>query len=349
MISISVVMPAYNTPVVILREAVESILSQTFRDFEFIIIDDGSTNDSVDYLNRLEDKRIRLIRNPENIGITKSLNIGFRAAQGKYIARMDSDDISLPTRFEKQYAFMERHPDVIICGTFVERFGNVSYIKKPVINDMELYRINTLFFNPGPIHPTAFFNRALLERYQITYDETLIYAQDYGLWAEIAKHGKICSLPEVLLKQRVHSQQISVAKQEKQIQCDLITQQKLLTQLLGEVTTEELALHHRYSGVRYEGTVISKEAANWFERLMAANAEKRIYDCRKFNRFVYSVIYKRLIRNALPKDASAGQRIKAFSHWMPFSAVAYIVVKMGIQKCRNVFRAKMEKEERIAE
>ncbi len=118
---------------------------------------------------------------------------------------------------------------------------------------------------------------------------------------------------------------------------------------MGEVTTEELALHHRYSGVRYEGTVISKEAANWFERLMAANAEKRIYDCRKFNRFVYSVNYKRLIRNALPKDASAGQRIKAFSRWMPFSAVAYIVVKMGIQKCRNVFRAKMEKEERIAE
>jgi glycosyltransferase involved in cell wall biosynthesis len=83
MVQISVVMPTYNTPVDILREAVESILWQTFRDFEFIIIDDGSTNDSVDYLNRLEDKRIRLIRNPENISITKSLNISFRAAQGK--------------------------------------------------------------------------------------------------------------------------------------------------------------------------------------------------------------------------------------------------------------------------
>ena len=83
MVSVSVVMPTYNTEVPILQEAVDSILSQTFRDFEFIIIDDGSTNDSVIYLQSLQDKRVRLIRNPENLGVSKSLNIGFRAAQGK--------------------------------------------------------------------------------------------------------------------------------------------------------------------------------------------------------------------------------------------------------------------------
>ena len=149
MVQISVVMPTYNTPVDILREAVESILWQTFRDFEFIIIDDGSTNESVDYLNRLEDKRIRLIRNPENISITKSLNISFRAAQGKSIARMDSDDISLPTHFEKQYVFMERHPDVIVCGTNVEGFGAEARITNERISDMEAYRIKALFAYPA--------------------------------------------------------------------------------------------------------------------------------------------------------------------------------------------------------
>ena len=98
---ISVVMPTYNTEVSILKEAVDSILNQTFGDFEFIIIDDGSTNNSVEYLKSLQDQRVKIIRNDTNIGITKSLNIGLRAAKGKYIARMDSDDIAFPDRFEK--------------------------------------------------------------------------------------------------------------------------------------------------------------------------------------------------------------------------------------------------------
>lgn len=119
---ISVVMPTYNTEVSILKEAVDSILNQTFGDFEFIIIDDGSTNNSVEYLKSLQDQRVKIIRNDTNIGITKSLNIGLRAAKGKYIARMDSDDIAFPDRFEIQYAFMESHPDVFVCGAKVKHF-----------------------------------------------------------------------------------------------------------------------------------------------------------------------------------------------------------------------------------
>ena len=127
MVSISVVMPIYNTPVSFLKEAVESILNQTFSDFEFIIIDDGSANEVKEYLEGLTDPRIRIIRNEKNLGITKSLNIGFHAAKGKYIARMDSDDVSLSERFEKQFMFMETHPDVIMCGTDVEEFGLQSF------------------------------------------------------------------------------------------------------------------------------------------------------------------------------------------------------------------------------
>ena len=117
MVKISVVMPVYNTAVPFLKDAVDSIVNQTCQDFEFLIIDDGSTGECAEYLAHLRDPRIRIIRNPKNIGITKSLNIGFREAKGKYIARMDSDDISFPARFERQYAFMEAHPDTIVCGT----------------------------------------------------------------------------------------------------------------------------------------------------------------------------------------------------------------------------------------
>ena len=100
-IEISVIMPTYNTSVPILQEAVESILNQTYKNFEFIIINDCSTNGSGEYLESLDDSRIVLINNPTNLGVTKSLNIGLNVARGRYIARMDSDDISLPLRFEK--------------------------------------------------------------------------------------------------------------------------------------------------------------------------------------------------------------------------------------------------------
>ena len=124
MIQISVIMPVYNTPVPILKEAVDSILNQTFQDFEFIIIDDCSSDGSWEYLSSLRDSRIKLFRNTTNLGIAKTLNIGFRHAKGKYIARMDSDDVSMPDRLRRQFNFMERHPDVMVCGANTQNFGS---------------------------------------------------------------------------------------------------------------------------------------------------------------------------------------------------------------------------------
>ena len=121
---ISVVMPVFNTQIDFLKEAVESILNQSFREFEFIIIDDGTTDGSSQYLGSLSDPRIRIIRNERNLGITQSLNIGFSIAKGKYIARMDSDDISLPCRLQEQYNLMERHPEVIVCGSKTGKIGS---------------------------------------------------------------------------------------------------------------------------------------------------------------------------------------------------------------------------------
>ena len=277
MVSISVVMPAFNVDIPVLEESVNSILSQTFRDFEFIIIDDCSTNGFYSFFKEFQDERIRLIRNTEHLGITKSLNIGFREARGKYIARMDGDDISLPTRFERQFAFMESHPDVIVCGTNVEFFGMTSanYIRK--ITDMETYRVELLFGNPGPMHPTAFFNRELLQRYQIAYDEKLEYAQDYGLWVEISRLGQVAILEDILLRYRMHDYQISQSFREKQILCDKLTKEKLLRELLGVVTREELDLHYLISTWNRRNIKPDAEMKNWLRRLVEANYKKGIY------------------------------------------------------------------------
>ncbi len=335
MVSVSVVMPTYNTPVPFLREAVDSILQQTFRDFEFIIIDDGSTDDSVAYLQSLRDKRVRLIRNPKNLGISKSLNIGFRAAQGKYIARMDSDDISLPMRLEKQYAFMEKHPDMMMCGSNIERFGAYSKRTHHRINDMERYRISALFVNPGPSHPTIIINRELLTRYNISYDEDIKYAEDYGLYAEICKHGTVSLLKEILLQHRIHNQQVSIAHRERQIQDDKAVQKKLLLELLDSVTEEELDIHYRYGTRYYKDAKLSDAMLKWFNRLIAANDRLGVYNKKKFRRYVYDIIVKQTIYRSFDQNMNTASRIAMFFHYMPFD----LALKALLGMCaRTVFR-----------
>ena len=351
MVTISVVMPTYNTNVSVLREAVDSILAQTFRDFEFLIIDDGSTNESVAYLNTLADPRIRIIRNETNIGVTKSLNIGFREARGKYIARMDSDDISFPERFEKQLAFMESHPDVIVCGSRVKNFtdkllANQRVRVKKEIEDMESYRVRMLFSNPGPNHPTAFFNREMLIRYNIYYDEELVYAQDYGMWLTVSQYGRVCKLPEVLLYYRVHTDQISKTHRERQIQCDKMTQRKLLTQLLGNVSEKELDLHYFYSTGYYREAPLTPQCIQWYNRLIAANEQRRIYDQKKFKQRIVQ-IKKNLIKQMFTKEMSKIEKVKLCFRYLPFGAVVKVAKEMIMLKARSICRSHSEPKKQV--
>lgn len=335
MVTISVVMPTYNTPIPFLKEAVESVLDQTFRDFEFIIIDDGSTNESTVYLDGLTDPRVRLIRNEINLGITKSLNIGFRAAKGKYVARMDDDDVSLPERFEKQLAFMESHPDVIVCGTRTAGIGERPLVKNAVIEDMEHYRVRMLFGNPGPQHPTAFFSREKLIEYSIEYNEQLFYSQDYGMWVTISQLGKICIMPDVLLYRRVYADQVSKAHRERQIECDKMTQRKLLTQLLGSVTEEELDLHYHYSTGYYRDVTITSQITEWYDRLIAANAQKRIYDQKKLKQRILQ-IKRNLIEQTFTKEMSKGEKIMLLFRYLSIFDAANAVMEIMALKLRSV-------------
>ena len=317
---ISVVMPVYNTEIPILKEAVDSIMNQTLGDFEFIIVDDCSGPDTQDYLTRLKDPRLRVIRNETNLGVTKSLNIGFRASRGKYIARMDADDISLPMRFEKQFALMENHPEVIVCGANVEVFGArhqlpacVPAAERP---DMEAYRVKMLFVNPGPIHPTAFFSHEKLLEHHIQYDENLKYAQDYGMWAEVSRYGDVWKIGEVLLRYRAHSGQVSSMHRQRQIACDQMTQKKLLTELVGPVTQEELDLHYVYSAGYMKDTTINPEIDRWYRRLLAANGKRGLYNQRKLKRYI-TENKRRLIEQACGDHTPIMRKILLFFRYLP--------------------------------
>lgn len=290
-IPISVVMPTYNTDIAMLREAVDSILNQTFRDFEFIIIDDGSTNGSDVYLRGIPDDRIRLIRNPQNIGITRSLNIGLKAAKGKYIARMDADDISYDIRLEKQFAFMESHPDTVMCGSSFEEFGSITGVRVPKSLDLDTYRIKSLFYYPGPLHPTMFIRSSVLEEHGISYDESLKYGQDYSLCAELEKWGKVSVLPEVLFRRRLHEARITALYYDTQKKCSMKTQRKLLLGLLNDVSDAELEMHYQYSYEKhFDNFSDFCKCIVWYLRLICANNRVGKYPKLKFLRFTFRLL-----------------------------------------------------------
>ena len=318
-VSISVIMATYNTEIPMLREAVESILNQTFQDFEFLIVDDCSTNDSGAYLHSIRDHRVRVIWNAENMGVTKSLNVGIRQAKGKYIARMDADDIALSERFEKEFAFMEAHPDVVVCGskTILLKDGQeFPLVETNEPKDMEEYRAKMLFMNPGPSHPTAMIRHETLLAHHLLYDENLRYAQDYGLWETLSHYGKIETLKEVLLRRRMHEKQVTSARRSVQIQCDKMTQKKILSALLGDVTDAEVDFHYRHGTGYYPDAVISPEAAAWFDRLIQANKSRRIYDQRKLEKRI-CILKKNLIRQTFTSSMSASERFQMMFHYLP--------------------------------
>lgn len=206
---ISVVMPAYNAEKYV-AEAINSILSQTFNDFEFIIINDASTDSTKEIIESFNDSRIRLIDNEQNQGVAKSLNIGIAATKGKYIARMDADDIALPERFQIQFDFMERHPDIDICGSWIETFGDNQCIIKVPEQHNEIK--DELFFSCSMLHPTVIFKRDL----DLQYSSDFPRAEDYDLWCRKIDTWNFANIPKILLHHRVHSFQIGISHKSEQ-------------------------------------------------------------------------------------------------------------------------------------
>jgi glycosyltransferase involved in cell wall biosynthesis len=202
---ISVLMPVYNGERY-LKQAIDSILSQTFRDFEFLIINDGSTDATVEIITSYTDTRIRLIHNDTNLGLIATLNRGLDLAYGEYIARMDCDDISLPKRLAKQVSFMDRNSDVGICGTWIQFIGSNRIKKYPLTH--EAIKCN-LLFDSSMAHPSVMIRKGMLIKHNLYYEINYQDAEDYKLWTRCVDVFKLANIPEVLVKYRLHVDQAS--------------------------------------------------------------------------------------------------------------------------------------------
>lgn len=214
---VSVIMPVYNAEPFV-GQALKSILGQTFRNFELIIVDDGSGDRSREIGRSFHDERIVWIENGRNLGLTASLNVGLKKARGEFIARQDADDLSLPERLEKQVAFLDSHPTTGLVGcafSVINEVGNALTDIHTVVDPLE---INALLLQRNPIaHGTAVFRRACLEKTGL-YREEFRYAQDYDLWLRIAEIAKVANIPGLLYQWRITRGSITLRKKRLQDQ-----------------------------------------------------------------------------------------------------------------------------------
>lgn len=219
---LSVLMSVYKEPIEWLKQSVDSILQQTFKDFEFIIVcDNPSYTNGIDLLKSYsdKDKRIVLLFNGTNIGLTKSLNRGLAIARGDYIARMDADDVSLSGRLEQQVQFLHTHPEISVVHSYIQYFGddiNENKVRRSPLCSEKI--IDTLMYSNCINHPAVMFRKADLLNNQIKYDEIYRRSQDYALWLQMALKGlKFATIPKVLFQYRLSGSQITYSHRAEQL------------------------------------------------------------------------------------------------------------------------------------
>jgi hypothetical protein len=213
--TVTVLIPAYNAGP-LLRPAVDSIFAQSFTDFECLIIDDGSTDGSVEALHSIDDTRLRIVSNPGNLGLVATLNRGIDLARAALLARMDADDLSMPGRLQQQVDAFRRSPSLALLGTWAEVIDvagrHAGHIRHP-IEHQEIVR--TILHHNVFVHPSVMVRTQVL-REMGGYSVESAYAQDYALWLRIVRRHEAANLPEVLVQYRIHPTQISQTKLREQ-------------------------------------------------------------------------------------------------------------------------------------
>lgn len=265
---VSVIIPAYNCEKYI-ELAVRSIMTQTYKNLEILVTDDCSTDNTLEILSRLanEDARIRVAHNEQNKRIVKTLNSLVSRANGKYIVRMDADDISLPGRIERQVRFMEANPNIGICGTNAwhidEKNKLIGCSRLPLKND----EVSKFLVYKCPLyHPTVCIRRELIEANR--YSERFLNSEDYELWLRLSKITEIANLKDRLLYYRIHSSQISktFSSEQKILGKELIKCYKLVPENLLDI----------FCKVFYENTKLTngdlKDFRQFSKKLITGNA-----------------------------------------------------------------------------
>ena len=280
---VSVVMAVHNGEPY-LKQAVESILEQGFRDFEFLIIDDASTDGGRELLSGLSDQRLRVIANSTQLGLSGSLNKGIEVADGEYIARMDHDDISLLERLQKQVDFLDAHGDIDVLGTWAQTLGRTpkQTWRYPTLDE----DIRSEFvFSSSLVHSSVMLRKATFARLQLGYEASIPRAQDYELWTRIAPQVRFANLDSVQLLYRVHQDQAGNKYGAEQQAAAEEVRSREIGRLGVKPSRDEVALHNRISRWEQPSSRAELEILeHWFLKLRAGNQTNQAFPVEAFGR-----------------------------------------------------------------
>ena len=292
---ISVIMSVYNAEKYV-GDCIRSILGQTFADFEFIIINDASTDSSTDIIKSFKDKRIRILNNRERSYPTR--NKGLRVAKGKYICIMDADDVSLPHRFERQVLFMDKNPEIGLAGSGYRVLGQDRDLFRE--SDYEKIKVQ-LMRNNCFIHPSIIIKHDLLKKYNLSYIRKYYYSSDYDFIARVARYFPVTNIHEVLMHYRIHEGQVTMQFREKQAAyADEISLNQV--KYLGiNPKDDEARLHIAFlhgQQISYSG---KDKLYKWLEKIKAANCKTGFYNENELEIFCDALVSLQQFRQETPK------------------------------------------------
>lgn len=272
---VSAVMALYNTPYDLLKTTVESILSQTYADFELIVVDDASTKDYGDFFSKFKDNRIKYLKLDKNMGPGGARNAGIKEAVGEYVAIVDSDDIYMPNRFELQVDFLDKNPDIsLLSGAF--QFSNKKKISKAMTTDKKI-KISMLF-NSALTNAAVMFRREVFNKNNLFYPQHLNFGEDYALWIDaMFSKVKMANLPDILMIYVRRRNQLSKVRSKVQISTLKDLYAKAFSRMQLNFSQEEIDLHYNIEGQNFNLIKSSDAILNWFKKIIDKNKKLLIF------------------------------------------------------------------------
>ena len=295
---ITVFIPVYNRQKYI-AQTIQSVLDQSFKDFQLLLVDDGSTDNSVEIIRSFTDNRITLVENGRNLGIPQTRNIGLEYAEGEYLAILDSDDLMLKDRLKKQNKFLDTHADYAGVGSwsrYIDDHGKITrwLVMRPISHD----KIKASLLFHCAVHNRTFMARAALIK-KLRYDNEFRRCQDYELLHRISKQHKLQNLPEILVSGRKHDQQITSSTTHLGDKLKKVIFSRMLNDL--GVVYDDVDLNNHLLLVRNNGDKISMQylvwCESWFNKLLESNVTTKIYDVEALEQVIVKLWIKLFSRS----------------------------------------------------
>lgn len=290
----SVLLPNYNNAS-FLKEAIDSVLNQSFTDFELVIIDDGSTDNSIEIIKSYADSRVILIEKEKNSGIVDSLNLGLKHCNKKYILRMDGDDISVPDRFEKLVTFMEKHPQIGVCSSSLQLFGALNEVRN-VDRGSKRLKAGMIHGTTVP-HAPCIMRTSILKENNIQYRNDHPHMEDYDLFFRMKNITNFENLKDILYLYRITGSNVTVKNNHTRDDRFRKMYKEVLTELEIEATDKNVGTHYEFFQVVPLSYTVEDFAVH-IRSLISQNAKLKIYPEKEFVAvltLIWNVLFCRFI------------------------------------------------------